>query len=527
VVHSEADAAYERALHGDFVGLPSARDALTNDGPGLARRLALDALHRLVAPEAASILDVRRLSEALATETTAAWAARALAHGAVEAVLAFDGRRLAALEAATSAITTPDAEGAVALLRGWSRLARGAAQDAVVAAEAASAHAKRTEDASLRVDAATLRALSFLELGRGAEATDVARRASRMARTEQLLVQEYLANLALARVRRYAGRAHLAARIASALDQVAPLPWRSWLRWELSMAGQRVASAGDETPGALLTGALDAAERGDVDAFVARAGQCGEAAAGFVFIQREANALFALADPHRPVDDPVEVAAFARGATPEPPFGVRDRNVGATTAALVLAAPGRAPRRVLRTGVPLLGDEAWTPPEGNQKDARTHTLIAVVALAGEAGIDEGEAFRAVYGFEMVPVKHDGVFRTLRHRAKATLGDGASLERVDGRLSLVPSLPLLCPDPRTQLPTAERILALLAAGHGRVTAKQIAETLSIAVRSAQAALGELVDEGACVAERVGRRVENGVEDTTFYEPSLHRLAARAP
>jgi hypothetical protein len=348
-----------------------------------------------------------------------------------------------------------------------------------------------------------------------------------MARTEQLLIQEYLANLALCRARRRGGRAHLAARIASALDQVAPSPWRSWLRWELCLAGQRVASAGDETPGAWLGGALDAAERGDREAFDARSEGCRAATASFFAMSAEADALFVLTDPIADVRSHPRACDFAVGRTDETPYGVRDRNVGATTAALVLARPTGPSRRVLRTGAPLLGDEAWTPPEGHQKDARTHSLLAVLGLAGDEGLDEKEAFRAVYGFEMVPVKHDGVFRTLRHRAKALVGDGASLSREDGRLVLRPNVPILCPDPRTRLPVAERILALLAAGHGRVTAKQIAEALAIAVRSVQGTLGELVDEGACVAERVGRRVEYGVEDTTFYEPSLHRLAARPP
>ena len=52
----------------------------------------------------------------------------------------------------------------------------------------------------------------------------------------------------------------------------------------------------------------------------------------------------------------------------------------------------------------------------------------------------------------------------------------------------------------------------------VPAKDAAKLLGIPVRTAQDGLRRLVDDGVCRAEKVGRRLEYHLEDTTFREPT---------
>jgi DNA-binding transcriptional ArsR family regulator len=78
-------------------------------------------------------------------------------------------------------------------------------------------------------------------------------------------------------------------------------------------------------------------------------------------------------------------------------------------------------------------------------------------------------------------------------------------------------PLVAYDPRCSPPPEHSLLQLLAqAGH--LTAKQAAEILGMPVRTAQHTLRKLAEDGACRAERDGRRMEYHLEDTTFMEPT---------
>ena len=65
---------------------------------------------------------------------------------------------------------------------------------------------------------------------------------------------------------------------------------------------------------------------------------------------------------------------------------------------------------------------------------------------------------------------------------------------------------------------DRVLQLVAK-RGSVTAKDAAGALGIPLRSAQSALKELVEGGACKLRRDGRKVAYEVEDTTFREPTF--------
>jgi DNA-binding transcriptional ArsR family regulator len=106
--------------------------------------------------------------------------------------------------------------------------------------------------------------------------------------------------------------------------------------------------------------------------------------------------------------------------------------------------------------------------------------------------------------------------------RGALGEAAEIIRDDGRVAIVVRRPLAVEDPRCQEPLADRVLDRLAASNGRATAKELTAALRVPLRTVQRALGQLVDEGACHAEPDGRKTEYVVEDTTFNEPSLHRL-----
>ena len=101
----------------------------------------------------------------------------------------------------------------------------------------------------------------------------MARRASLMARTEGIPDAELLANLTLARARRYNRQTHLALRILESLEEVAAPQWRPWLDWERSMAGGALTTTA-AGPLAALPGLLAAAQAGDRARFHRHARRC-------------------------------------------------------------------------------------------------------------------------------------------------------------------------------------------------------------------------------------------------------------
>jgi hypothetical protein len=143
-------------------------------------------------------------------------------------------------------------------------------------------------------------------------------------------------------------------------------------------------------------------------------------------------------------------------------------------------------------------------------------------LLSAEGVDEASYFEDVYGFHFEKGQHQEVLRGLVHRMRAALGDAVELVRGDGRLTAIVKKPVVVEDPRCQEPLADRVLDHLAAANGRATAKELTTALRVPLRTVQRALGQLVDDGVCHAEPDGHRTEYVVEDTTFNEPSLHRL-----
>ncbi|HXU61546.1 MAG TPA: hypothetical protein VN962_07600, partial [Polyangia bacterium] len=149
-------------------------------------------------------------------------------------------------------------------LSAWLNGARAPVDLDVLAARAAS-----ERRAAAVVQICALRALFAIEAGDHAAGLALARRGSLMARTEAIPSAEWLANLALARARRYARQTHLAVRILEALDRVTAATWRPWLDWERLLAGGTIAEDQVTAGGAAaaLQKLLATARAGDRGAF--------------------------------------------------------------------------------------------------------------------------------------------------------------------------------------------------------------------------------------------------------------------
>jgi hypothetical protein len=138
-------------------------------------------------------------------------------------------------------------------------------------------------------------------------------------------------------------------------------------------------------------------------------------------------------------------------------------------------------------------------------------------LAGPAGIAREDLFRRVYGFTFKQVTHQGVLDVLVHRVRALLGESATLDRSVRTIAAVARAPLAVPEGASAQPLEDRVLRALAE-RGGLGAREAAEAIGIPLRTVQAALARLVEEGACLTERRGRAVAYRVEDTTFSEPT---------
>lgn len=437
--------------------------------------------------------------------------------------------------AMTSEIATSEIERAVARsLAAWSSGERMPFDLAALASRAAGA---RIAAAVVQVQA--LRALFAMEAGDHAGGLAFARRASLMARTEAIAEAEWLASLALARARRHNRQSHLAVRILEAVDQAVSPGWRPWLDWERLLAGAalpdgRVATSG---PTATLCDLLAAAKAGDRGAFARHASALCADTTSAPF-RREAAVLVEALDPYDnggPVGgvhrdgDGEPLRAWRRGEAPLPPALLHglllppssprraEPPPGEHGACVILWPDGRS-ARFLAAGLPLL-DRAGVArlPPARRQHGRVETLLAILALAGPAGLDEATCFSRAYGFNYVPGLHRGVFDVLVHRGRGAVDGLATLARERGRLVLETTQPLLLFDPRASRSTTDRVLRLLAE-QGRASAKEAAERLGLSLRAAQGALSELAGNHACVVERDGRNVTYAVEDSVFSEPT---------
>ena len=397
-------------------------------------------------------------------------------------------------------------------VRGWESLALG---QHVRGLDEAFADAKRRGAADLVVELGSLRALVAIESGDLEEGRRLARQASRMARTESLPQAEYLANVILARLRRLRGYPHLAGRILDALLALASPRWHAWIRWELALSGGRVQPEPNDLAAALIRARRSAIE-GRREAFEIAAADVHTKAAGFQPIAREAHYFLVACDPEAESVPPA-LQPWARGEDARAPVGLYAPDAEGSLG-YVTASPGEPGRRILPSGRGLAAGLLISSVK-KRKQNRVETLASVLALAGPEGLSEDDAFRAVYGFEYVPELHRGTFDVALHRARATLSEVGRLERTGARVRLELKVPLIVPDPRCAEPVEARLLRALAGGI--TTAKAAAEAAGVSLRQAQAALQSLAEDGACVAEKEGRRMAYRVEDTTFAEPTRAR------
>jgi len=432
-------------------------------------------------------------------------------------------------------LSAPEALLGLDLARGWSRLIAGDVDGLVEQATAIESAASKARIAPMVIEAASLGAMAALARGELGAATAVARRASRMARTEALPQQEYLAHLVLARLRRFSGRAHLALRIVGALGRIASPQWRGWIAWESLLAGgieearivldadeeASVASAASAAARALMA-VVEGASAGRRDVLEQGAQAAREALSGCAPWQWELEDALVAVDPDRLEGGSAAVAAWAcgDGALPGWLSGVAGlaRLPPEAASIYVLARPGGGSRRLIELGLPLVAGP--TSELGTETGPlRTRKAAALLLLAGPAGAVRETFFRSVYGFAFAPVIHQGVLDVLLHRVRAYLGDAVEMSRSGDVIAIEVRRALLVPEEDAERPLDDRILRALAT-RGGGSAREAAEFLGVPLRTVQSALRELVDEGECVAHRQGRQIHYRVEDTTFSEPTRH-------
>jgi hypothetical protein len=506
---------------------------------------------------AAWLLDPARFSEpgaelldAVAGAELGAFNAGALVltHLERHAFVTFDALRLERLVDLHERMVTSAGAGAEAQLwleaaRGWRALVRGEVSGLDERAQAIEKQALASKIAPLVIDTSVQQALAATLSGDVERATQVARRASRMARTEALPQQEFLAHLVLARARRLSRLAHLSIRILTSLDRVIVSHFDGWMAWELLMAGDievsgAILERSDATTRALesarsLFAVEQAAAAADRALFDRAASALDESARGIALLDRDVSSLRAALDYRSalPVAPP-ELARWCTGRDPLPPPELHglcmraERRTGDDVAeAYVLATPEAAPRRILGLGAKVV-DLPGTVRLGltRRHQARVEIMAAVLAAAGPEGVGYVESFEQAYEIRFEAEVHRGTFEVLLHRVRAHLEAVASLERSDGVLRMIPRVPLLVPDPRCTRHVHDRLLRVLAR-QGRATASGAAQEVGLSLRAVQGALKALIEEGVCVSEKDGRQVVYYVEDTTFSETTA-RLALKS-
>jgi DNA-binding transcriptional ArsR family regulator len=447
-----------------------------------------------------------------------------------------------ALGAATEAAMLDGLDAASAIRRDFVQLAWEASQpDRSVTARLTMLfdQAKGIGLAALTIDIQSLLGLALLVRGELGQATMVARRASRMARTEGFPQQQYMANLLLARVRRLSGVPHLATHILRALATIAPSPYQGWIRWERVLAG--TLSQGNESTSSsagraaiILESVFEAAINGEPEALRASSEALLQKAREVPMIWHETQDLCVALDAERPLSQASEpMNAWIRGESALPPHGLygvtketgeeptAERDVG-----YVLVEPGRQPRRVLGLAKPTSGAALFD--DGRQTDrrkSRVETGLAVLALASLGPLEDRAFFRQVYGFEFNPAVHPAVLDALVSRMRKALGEAGRLNRDTGRLQIEFSRSAALPDPRCAQPVEERILRVLVRAQDG-SAKDAAARLGLPLRTIQEALRELTEDGACIKRRDGRKIAYIVEDTTFAPPTQSGVSPRS-
>jgi len=448
-------------------------------------------------------------------------------HRTLQAVAAFDTVALArcAQTQRMLASTMGDRVAVVWALRAELWLHTLSSQTTRAASEALEHAAREAGVAPVVIEAPALGALTCLDQGDVAGATALARRASRMARSEGLVHQEYLANIVLARVRRSAGRAYLATRILNSLASVVPPMWQQWIEWELCFAGAMYPAASSTTTttiGSLMERLLSAASEGRRLHVETHLADLVRFTGGAILFRADVERLAQALDPAREAS----THPWCRGGEHQAYLPIEARWGGRPESSLayVMVSRSVSARRVLRSGLGLLPSATATAAidSSERRDARAHSLLAVLGLASPQGLTEPEAFGSLYGFPYVREKHDGAFRVVIHRARELLADRGDLRRHAGMLELRVRDTLLVPDPRCTRSLDEMILHQLGASVEPRTSQEVAQKLGVSARAVQLGLRRLQEDGVCQPAQHGPRNAYRVEDTTFLEPTRARI-----
>ncbi len=559
VLTAIARISYLAAEHGDLRnidGVMAQLDAAARTSPPQtataaeerAWRLALETIRWSFDPRQGRVPRPQTVRAKATTPAAAGVLVRACAVMERVAFCTFDRPRLdewVALHAALAAeaeAASPGPDLSLDAARLWARVLQGDFAGLEVAAKTLADEASRTGDAAALIEATIVRALTALSAGTVDEAVDLGRRAARMAQAEALSHHEFLAHITLARVRRYTGRPHLALHILAALARVAPTIWSGWIGWETYLSGGSIGEQVAPFAGPALRAQqslqalLEAARNGERSAFDRAAADARAVAGEAPVLADEVAALIAAIDPLE-CAIPDALLPWMQGEIAAIPFGLHGVGVhqdagpqAESATAFVMARPGQAGRRLLLPGLKLAPTARLLARDSSRAGARTETGIAALALAGDAVISRDDFFRRVYGFPFVAYRHRAVLDTLCHRMRTLLGKAGEIRRDEGEgvtdeaevpggpvptIALLLQHPIVVPDMRCILPTADRVLRALAL-LGSTSASVAAEQLQMPLRTVQAVLQQLVSEGACTTERDGRHVVYKIEDTTFTQ-----------
>ncbi len=408
--------------------------------------------------------------------------------------------------------------------RGFVALLAGQGPQALDIAQAAFAAAVREAAALRAVEAMALRALARAAMGDLDLALADARGSARMAQSEGLPLGIALAGLVLARLRRLTGRPHLCTRILAATQAVAPSDLAAWVAFERLLCGDPAGKPPlpdlrQDPPALAALVALDGdCRQGRRPAVAASLGRLAQAVSPWQPLADDVLALAALIDPD--LAAPLDIQAFRSGQHHSITRGLHGFGTGASGAAddeawaFVHACQGRPGVRILRGAIPLWPAESLPIRSGDDSSGdRVGTALCVLALAGPAGLARADFFQIVYGFAFDLGRHHGVLESLFHRARRRLGDAGDLIRADAHVALHLNRDINLPDPRCALPVPDRLLRSLV-DLGSPGAADAARILGLPLRTIQAALAQLVEEGAVLPIRNGRQVTYQVVDTTF-------------
>lgn len=464
-------------------------------------------------------------------------AARACAYRERLAVLRFDATGLTELAEVHEQLSQDQSAAKVSLAsqaaRMWGRVLRGEVADAEDEGRALHAAALRDQAAETVIEATIMRALAALGRGDQESAVAHARRGARMAHAEGLVAYEWWAGLVLARVRRVSGKPHLALQIAESLARVVPPSWSGWLTWELVLGGADLADwpvKGTPDPAdkagqaaQALLDLLAAAREGSRERFGEAAARLEQTGVEWGPLREEAATVVGALDPSAPPTRSLE--RWRRGEEPQVPFGLQGLCTSSEVddapskldraLAYMVVEPGQPGRRMLRAALPMVpgGVEAERAFAARRSGHRTDVGLAVLASAGPDGLSIDLFFRQVWGFAFVRRVHQGPLDLAVHRMRKLVEPLARVERGDNWIGLRVDRPMVLPDPRCHRSTAEHVLRLLGK-HGVLRARQAAEALQVPLRTLQAALAQLVSDGACQVVGGGREVRYQVLDTTF-------------